>query len=71
VQNAAMSLADKIGTLQERNARYIIVANLPESFGNADQKACRQVYNMALMTELNSLSVSYAWGDIKRRQNTD
>jgi phospholipase/lecithinase/hemolysin len=64
IQNAAMSLADKISTLQQHNARYIIVANLPESFGNADQMACRQTYNAALMAALNSLSVSYAWGDV-------
>src|SRR5580704_5994680 len=64
VQNAAMSLADKISSLQQHNARYIIVANLPESFGNADQMACRQTYNTALMAALNSLGVSYAWGDV-------
>jgi hypothetical protein len=64
VQNAAMSLADKISSLQQHNARYIIVANLPESLGNADQMACRQTYNTALMAALNSLDVSYAWGDL-------
>jgi phospholipase/lecithinase/hemolysin len=64
VQAAASSLADKIKTLQDNNVRYIIVANQPESFGNTDEKTCRSTYDTALMTELNSLGVSYAWGDV-------
>jgi phospholipase/lecithinase/hemolysin len=64
VQNAARSLANDIKTLQDHGAKYIIVANLPESFGNMQQRLCRSTYNTALMTGLNSLGVSYAWGDV-------
>lgn len=64
VQAAATSLANTIKTLQDNNAKYIIVANQPESFGSVDAKTCRNTYNTALMSELNTLGVSYAWGDV-------
>jgi phospholipase/lecithinase/hemolysin len=65
VQNAADSLAHTIRALQDHDARYIIVANLPQSFGStADQKACRAAYNTELMARLSALAVSYALGDV-------
>jgi phospholipase/lecithinase/hemolysin len=64
VQNAADSLAHTIRALQDRDARYIISANLTESFGTVDEMTCRAAYNTMLMTKLNTLAVSYAWGDV-------
>jgi outer membrane lipase/esterase len=64
VQNAADSLAHTIRALQDHDARYIIVANLPQSFGTPDQMACRTAYNTVLTTRLTALAVRYAWGDL-------
>jgi phospholipase/lecithinase/hemolysin len=64
VTGAADSLAAAILTLQQDGARYIIVTNLPASFGNADQQMLRGVYNTELMTKLTALGVSYAWADM-------
>jgi phospholipase/lecithinase/hemolysin len=64
VQTAADSLAHTIRALQDHDVRYVIVANLPESFGTTDEMACRAAYNTMLMTQLNMLAVSYAWGDV-------
>jgi phospholipase/lecithinase/hemolysin len=60
----ADSLAAAILTLQQRGARYIIVTNLPESFGTADEQSLRHLYNTELMSQLTALGVSYAWGDM-------
>jgi phospholipase/lecithinase/hemolysin len=60
----ADSLAAAILTLQQRGARYIIVTNLPESFGTAQQQSLRHLYNTELMSQLTALGVSYAWGDM-------
>jgi phospholipase/lecithinase/hemolysin len=60
----ADSLAAAILTLQQRGARYIIVANLPESFGTAQEQSLRHLYNTELMSQLTALGVSYAWGDM-------
>jgi phospholipase/lecithinase/hemolysin len=61
---AADSLAGAIATLQEHGARYIIVTNLQESFGTAEQRTLRHLYNTELMSELTALGVSYAWADM-------
>jgi phospholipase/lecithinase/hemolysin len=61
---AADSLAATIATLQQGGARFIIVTNLPESFGTNEQKMYRQVYNSELMSRLTNLGVSYAWADM-------
>jgi phospholipase/lecithinase/hemolysin len=61
---AADSLAATIATLQQRGARYIIVTDLPESFGTADQRTWRHFYNTELMSKLTALGVSFAWGDM-------
>ena len=61
---AADSLAASIATLQQRGARYIIVTNLPESFGTTDQQTWRHFYNAELMSKLTSLGVNFAWGDM-------
>jgi outer membrane lipase/esterase len=61
---AADSLAGAIATLQEHGARHIIVTNLPESFGTAEQRTLRHLYNTELMSELTALGVSYAWADM-------
>ena len=60
----ADSLAAAILTLQQRGARYIIVTDLPESFGTADEQSLRHLYNTELMSQLTALGVSYAWGDM-------
>jgi phospholipase/lecithinase/hemolysin len=65
IQTAAHDLAKKIHGLQGHGAKYIIVANLVESFGTTqDIKNCRSAYDTALMEKLNSLGVTYAWGDV-------
>jgi phospholipase/lecithinase/hemolysin len=61
---AADSLAAAIASLQERGAQYIIVTNLPESFGTTDQRTLRHLYNTELMSELTALGVSFAWADM-------
>ncbi|MGH6727445.1 MAG: SGNH/GDSL hydrolase family protein [Pseudolabrys sp.] len=63
-QTAANELANKINALQGQNAKYIIVANQPESFGGTDKEKCRGVYDTALKSKLDALGVSYAWGDV-------
>jgi phospholipase/lecithinase/hemolysin len=64
VTGAADSLAAAILTLQQGGARYIIVTDLPESFGNADQQTFRHLYNTELMSQLTALGVSFAWADM-------
>jgi len=64
VTSAADSLAATIKTLQQRGAQYIIVTNLPESFGTADQQTYRHLYNTELQSQLTALGVSFAWGDM-------
>jgi phospholipase/lecithinase/hemolysin len=64
VTGAADSLAAAIATLQQGGAQFIIVTNLPESFGNANQRALRQLYNAELMSKLTALGVSFAWADM-------
>jgi phospholipase/lecithinase/hemolysin len=64
VTGAADSLAAAILTLQQGGARYIIVTNLPESFGTSDQQTFRHLYNAELMSKLTALGVNYAWGDM-------
>jgi phospholipase/lecithinase/hemolysin len=64
VTSVADSLAAAILTLQQGGARYIIVTNLPESFGNANQQTLRHLYNSELMSKLTALGVNYAWADM-------
>jgi phospholipase/lecithinase/hemolysin len=64
VTGAADSLAAAIATLQQGGARFIIVTNLPESFGNPNQRSLRQLYNTELMSRLTTLGVSFAWADM-------
>jgi phospholipase/lecithinase/hemolysin len=61
---AADSLAAAIANLQEHGARHIIVTNLPESFGTAEQKTLRHLYNTELMSELTALGVRFASADV-------
>ena len=61
---AADSLAAAIANLQERGARHIIVTNLPESFGTAEQRTLRHLYNTELMSELTALGVRFASADV-------
>jgi phospholipase/lecithinase/hemolysin len=60
----ADSLAAAILTLQQRGARYIIVTDLPESFGTAEEQSFRHLYNTELMSQLTALGVNFAWGDM-------
>jgi phospholipase/lecithinase/hemolysin len=64
VTGAADTLAASILTLQQGGARFIIVTNLPESFGTGGQKALRHLYNTELMSKLTALGVSFAWADM-------
>jgi phospholipase/lecithinase/hemolysin len=64
ITGVADSLAASIATLQQRGARFIIVTNLPESFGTAQQQSLRHLYNTELESQLNTLGVHYALGDM-------
>jgi phospholipase/lecithinase/hemolysin len=64
VTGAADSLAAAIATLQQGGAQFIIVTNLPESFGNANQQMFRHLYNTELVSQLAALGVSFAWADM-------
>jgi outer membrane lipase/esterase len=64
IKDQAAKLADAINKLQRRGARFIIIVNLPESFGTAAEKAGRQLYNESLKSDLDALHVEYAWGDM-------
>jgi phospholipase/lecithinase/hemolysin len=64
ITGVADSLAASIATLQQRGARFIIVADLPESFGTTEEQTYRHLYNTELMSKLNALGVHYAWGDL-------
>jgi outer membrane lipase/esterase len=65
LKGAADSLAAAIATLQQRGALYIIVTNLPESFGVLDlERTYRHNYNTELMSQLTALGVSYVWADM-------
>ena len=64
IQQQAAKLAAGIQQLQVAGARYIIVANLPASFGTAAEIAARALYNTSLQTTLGSSGVEYAWGDV-------
>lgn len=60
----ADSLAAAIAMLQQRGARYIIVTDLPESFGTTEEQTFRHLYNTELMSQLTALGVSFAWADM-------
>jgi len=64
ITGVADSLAASIATLQQRGAKHIIVADLPESFGTTEEQTYRHLYNTELMSQLNTLGVRYAWGDL-------
>jgi phospholipase/lecithinase/hemolysin len=64
ITGVADSLAASIATLQQRGARFIIVTDLPESFGTAQQQTYRHLYNTELMSQLTALGVHFAWGDM-------
>ncbi len=64
VTGAADSLAAAIATLQHGGAQFIIVTNLPESFGTVLQQDLRHAYNTELMSRLTALGVSFAWADV-------
>jgi outer membrane lipase/esterase len=64
IEDQASNLAGAIKDLQRRGARFIIVADLPESFGTAAQQAGRHLYNTSLKGDLDALHVDYAWGDM-------
>ncbi len=70
VTGAADSLAASIATLQQAGARYLIVTNLPASFGTTDQQNYRGIYNTELRSQLTALGVGFAWADMDsvRRQ---
>jgi phospholipase/lecithinase/hemolysin len=60
----ADSLAAAILTLQQHGARYIIVTDLPESFGTTEEQTYRHLYNTELMSQLTALGVHFAWADM-------
>jgi outer membrane lipase/esterase len=64
IEDQASKLADAIRNLQHHGARFIIVANQPESFGSAAVQAGRHLYNTNLKSDLDALHVEHAWGDV-------
>ena len=66
LQKAAFALADEINALRQAGAKYILVAGLPQSFGSAQKKSFRTIYNQKLKQKLAALGVPYLWGDINK-----
>jgi outer membrane lipase/esterase len=62
--SAAQSLAAAIHLLQDRGARHIMVADLPEGFGTPSEMAYRHLYNTSLKDQLGTLGVDFAWADV-------
>jgi GDSL-like lipase/acylhydrolase family protein len=66
LQAQASQLAKTINALQLRGATHLIIVNQPESFGTTDQRNARVFYDAALRKGLDTLGVTYAWGDKNR-----
>ena len=62
--DAAQSLAAGIGELHDRGARYIVVPDLPFSFGGNQQQALRRLYSETLWSELEAEGVNFIPADI-------
>ena len=63
VTAAANNLVAGIATLSARGARYVIVPNLNEDFGNANTRALRGLYNQTLWGGLNAAGVNFIPAD--------
>ena len=63
VINAAQRLAAGIGELHRKGARYIVVPDLPFSFGGGQQRAQRLLYSQTLWSELAAGGVSFIPAD--------
>jgi hypothetical protein len=66
LQKAVYSLANEINTLRQDGAKYILVVGLPQSFGPAQKKTFRAIYNKKLRQKLGALGVPYLWGSANR-----
>lgn len=66
IESQATALASAIEDLKKYGARHIIVIGQPESFGNAQFQAARQLYDVTLRSALDAAQVSYAWADANR-----
>ncbi|HET7847721.1 MAG TPA: SGNH/GDSL hydrolase family protein [Pseudolabrys sp.] len=69
IKTAANKLANKIAALQSANAKFIIVARLPNSFGDTTTMAYRKLYNTALTHKLADLGVTVAFGRVNALRN--
>jgi outer membrane lipase/esterase len=63
VIKAAKDQVDTIVRLQAAGARYIIVPNLPQSFGNGDAPGLRKIYNDELWNGLAKAGVNFIPAD--------
>jgi outer membrane lipase/esterase len=63
VTGAANALVGGVTTLSQHGARYIIVPNLNEDFGNANTRALRAAYNAALWGGLAANGVNFIPAD--------
>jgi outer membrane lipase/esterase len=63
VAGAANDLVGGITTLRNAGARYIIVPNLNESFGNANVRSLRALYNDTLWGGLSAAGVNFIPAD--------
>jgi outer membrane lipase/esterase len=63
VINAAKDQVATIVRLQAAGARYIIVPNLPQSFGNGDAPGLRKIYNDELWNGLAKAGVNFIPAD--------
>jgi hypothetical protein len=66
LQQNALHFAKLIGGLQLKGAAHLIIVNQPESFGTTDLQAARHLYNTTLKSGLDTLGVTYAWGNRDR-----
>jgi outer membrane lipase/esterase len=64
VRSAAADLVSGVRTLAAAGARYIVVPNRAESFGNANIQALRSIYNDALWSGLAAAGVNFIPADL-------
>jgi len=63
VTQAAKDEVAAVVTLKTAGARYIIIPNLPESFGGANAQTLRAAYNTALWNGLAAAGVNFIPAD--------
>jgi outer membrane lipase/esterase len=63
IEAQATALAQAIKDLQHHGAKHVVVIGQPESFGDAEFQAARQLYDTTLRNALDAAHVRHAWAD--------